>query len=69
MKKLTEEQLNDLKYFWEFKGDLERYSSFEELKPIIQQDYPEIIKAWNDYKASIAILNLVMENVEFKPEL
>lgn len=36
MEKLTEEQINDLQYFWEEKGDLERYCDFEKLKPQIQ---------------------------------
>ena len=68
MEKLTQEQLNDLKYFWEYKEDLERYSSFNKLIPILQRDYPEIISAWNAYKGSINILNLVLENVEIKDE-
>ena len=66
MKKLTEEQLNDLKYFWQYKGDLERYSSFEKLIPILKRDYPEIISSWNSYKGTIKILDLIMENVELK---
>lgn len=63
MEKLTEEQIQDLKYFWLEKGDLERYCDFELLKPQIQEQIPELIKAWNDYKASIKILNLVVENL------
>jgi len=62
MAKLTDEHLSMLKYFWEEKGDLERYYAFEELKPIIQEERPEIMKAWNDYKASITILDAVLLN-------
>ena len=29
MSKLTEQDLEDLKYFWQYKEDLERLSSFE----------------------------------------
>jgi hypothetical protein len=63
MPQLTEEQISDIKYFWEYKGDLERYSSFEELKPLIWEQKPQIMKAWNDYKASIEILNAVIESL------
>ena len=63
MNNLTEEEINDLKYFWEDKGDLERYCHFEGLKPKIQQQFPELLKAWYDYKASIGIMNAVIKNL------
>lgn len=63
MEKLTEDQIQDLRYFWQEKGDLERFCDFEELKPQIQNEYPELLKAWYDYKASIQILNLVVESL------
>ena len=62
-KKLTEDQLSSIKYFWQDKGDLERYCSFEELKPALLEQKPEIIKAWNDYKTAVAILDAVIENI------
>lgn len=65
MDKITEQELDSIKYFWEYKGDLERYTKFEELKPKLEREYPEILKAWNDYKASIKILDLVIENTEY----
>ena len=61
--KLTDTQISDLKYFWEEKGDLERYCDFEELKPLIQEQYPELLKAWYDYKASITIMDAVIKNI------
>jgi len=63
MEKLTEEQINDLKYFWEEKGDLERLYNFEELKPKIQEQFPELLKAWYDYKASIKIMDAVVKSL------
>ena len=64
MEKLTEEQIYDLKYFWEEKGDLERLCNFEELKPKIQEQFPELLKAWNDYKTSIKIMNAVVKSIQ-----
>lgn len=63
MDKLTEEQKDMLKYFWEEKGDITRYCDFEELIPKIQQEYPELLKAWYDYQASIKILDLVVNSI------
>ena len=63
MEKLTEEQISDLKYFWEEKGDFERYCDFEKLKPQIQKQFPELLKAWYDYKASIKIMDVVVRSL------
>lgn len=64
MEKLTKQELNDLVYFWQNKGDLERFTNFEKLKPKIENEYPEILKAWNDYKTSIKIMNSVMDSID-----
>ena len=63
MQNLTEEQIDDLKYFWEEKGDLERLNNFEELKPKIQSQFPELMKAWYNYKQSIKKLNEVIKSI------
>ena len=60
---LTEEDISMLKYFWEEKGDIERYTAFKELKPIIQEHHPELLKAWSDYKASIKIMDAVVNSL------
>ena len=61
---LKEEDINNLQYFWEEKGDLERFTGFEKLTPILEKERPEVLKAWNDYKASIRILDIVIKNLE-----
>jgi hypothetical protein len=65
MEKLTKTDLGDLKYFWEEKGDLERLTTFEKLKPLIENEYPEILKAWNDYKTSIKIMDAVIDKLNY----
>ena len=60
---LTEQDLNDLQYFWQEKEDLERLSTFERLIPILEKEKPEVLKAWNDYKTSKKILDIVMDNI------
>ena len=63
MERLTDAQISLLKYFWEDKGDLERFGKFEQLKPQIQEQYPELLKAWYDYKASIKIMDAVVKSL------
>lgn len=63
MEKLTEEQILDIQYFWEDKRDIERYCDFEKLKPQIQEQFPELLKAWHDYKASIKIMSAVVHSI------
>lgn len=63
MDKLTEDQISDIKYFWEEKGDIERYCDFKKLKPQIQEEFPELLKAWYDYKASFKIMNLIINSL------
>ena len=63
MEKLTQQQINDLKNFWEYNGDLERYCDFEKLKPQIQEQLPELLKAWNDYKLSKKIMSIIVESI------
>ena len=62
-KELTQEQIDDLRYFWQEKGNLERYCDFEKLKPQIEKQLPLLFKAWNDYKLSIENLNMVVDNL------
>lgn len=61
--KIAQSDIEMLKYFWKEMGDLERWVRFEQIKPQIQQQFPELMKAWEDYKASIKIMNLVTESL------
>lgn len=61
---ITEEQKNMLLYFWEEKGDIERYCDFENVLPELQKQYPEVLKAWNDYKISKRTLTSVLKSIQ-----
>ena len=63
MEELNEEQKMDLKYFWQEKGDLERLSSFEEMKPQIKKELPSLMRAWEDYKAIRQTLDIIIESL------
>jgi hypothetical protein len=61
--KLTEADINNLTYFWEYVGDLDRFTDFERLKPILERERPEVLKAWYDHKSSIKILDIVIRSL------
>lgn len=59
--KLTDEDKRNISYFWTCKGDLERWSGWEAAKPALAREYPEVLKAWEDYKTSIQTLDAVVK--------
>ena len=69
MSKLDIEEIQPmLSYFWEEKGDIERWASFEEAKPILQEKAPEVLKAWEDYKIAIKMVTLTISNLNLEDE-
>ena len=50
MRKLTIEDRTMLQYFWDEKGDIERYCYFKELKPEIKKELPKLdpVEAFDD---------------------
>ena len=65
MEKLTEDEINMIKYFWEEKRYLRRYCSFEKITPKIESQFPEILKAWRDYSESIKRLNDLISKLDY----
>lgn len=64
MEKLTEYNVDMIKFFWKERGNLERYCDFEKLEPLLKQCAPEILMAWYNYKASIKIMDSVIEQLK-----
>ncbi len=60
---LTIEDKRSIAYFWQTKGDLERWVDWEGKLPSIERETPHLAKAWRDYKASVAILDLVVQTM------
>ena len=61
---MTDEELEGevatLRYFWQEKGDVTRYVGWEELRPVLRERRPEIVKAWDDYVESKRRLSAVL---------
>lgn len=60
--------LRSLQYFWEEKDDLERSAMWTKLQPALREQYPEILKAWSDYKASRTIVTAVIQHAVDRAE-
>jgi len=43
--KLTYEQIGSIKYFILEKGDIERWTGWDETKPLVEAEFPELIHA------------------------
>ena len=53
-------------YFWKEKGDIERFTSFD--RKYLAREFPEVLKAWDDYKASRRVLDAVVRDVLARAE-
>lgn len=51
-----------LAYFWQGKGDLERMTTFD--RNVLAREFPAVLKAWDDYKASRLVLDAVVRDME-----
>lgn len=60
-----EDQISMLTYFWQEKGDLERWVGFDREK--LGREFPAVLKAWDDYKASEAVLSAVIRDLGHAP--
>ena len=61
--RLTKSDIETLIYFWQEKRDIERITSFEELKPLIIKQIPMLLRLWDDYKSSISIMDIFVESL------
>lgn len=53
-----EETLDTLRYFWEAKGDIERWTGFD--RDELAKTFPEVLKAWDDYTTAQRLLTAVL---------
>ena len=66
MDRITEEDLNSIKYFWKYKGDPTCWCGWEKKLPALRAQFPEIVVAWENYQAAIRTLNACIENAEVR---
>lgn len=62
--KLKESDYAMVQYFYEEKGDIERWSEWENKKPLFKKYNPELIKAIKKVKKAEWKLSKVIDNLE-----
>jgi hypothetical protein len=68
MNKSRRYKLDMLSYFWEEKGNMERWVHFN--REDMKKDFPELLKVWDDYNAAKRMIDLVIAGLkaEFEPD-
>lgn len=49
-----------IRHFWQDKEDLERWTGFD--RDYFAREFPAVLKAWDDYKASRAVLDAAVRD-------
>lgn len=49
-----------IQYFWQEKGDLERFTGFD--REYLAREFPEVLKAWDNYKFSRVVLGALVRD-------
>lgn len=61
---LTNSDLRSLVYYWQEKGDITRWVSWEEKKPLIKARFPEIVDALERFKSAEKTLDILIQNLD-----
>ena len=61
-KEYLEHHIEMLQYFYEDKGDMERYCSFEKVWAELQIKMPHLVKAYEDMKSSIKTFEILLKH-------
>ena len=64
MKKITEDDIRMVKYFWDEKGDVKRWAEWNEHLADFEKEFPELVKVVQDYDMAKKILNAVIKGIE-----
>lgn len=64
MRQLTAGDIRSLAYFHQEKGDMARYAYFEELRPALAAQFPEVLDAYDRLKIAQRTLDAVVANME-----
>jgi hypothetical protein len=60
---LTEEQINEIKYFHEYKGDVTRWIGWEGAQPQIREHHPTLFHCYQAMKIHEHLLDLAIKNL------
>ena len=65
---LTDDDLSAIVYYWQERGDLERWGQWREVAPLVREELPELWHAWLTYlnacSAITAIVNKISDRMQ-----
>ncbi len=62
---ITEGDIEMVKYFWQEKGDLERWTEWEKKRTSFKCEYPVLYDAYKKYKISKMTLDFVVDSLRY----
>lgn len=65
---LTRADLSNFRYYWNEYEDLERSGQWEDKLPALREECPELVAAWETYKAALDAMNRAAEKLPFSAE-
>lgn len=63
-RELTDDDISSIIYFHEAKDDITRYCDWEEIKPLVEKRFPELIHAMKQVEIHNNILNRLVRSLE-----
>jgi len=64
MSKLTKDNLSAIVYFHQRKGDITKWAGWEEAKPKVEKEFPELIVSMNNLKVAKIAIDQVIKNID-----
>lgn len=63
---ITAEDLEAIRYFWHERGDITRWCDWDTKAEALKAQFPEIVKAQQDYEASMKTMTAVLRGVRIR---
>lgn len=60
---LKYEDANMLEYYWVEKGDITRYSGYEKLLPLLEEEYPLLLEGLNKIKQGEDLVKVILDKI------
>tara|TARA_R100000541_G_C1897352_1_gene83928 strand:- start:3203 stop:3418 length:216 start_codon:yes stop_codon:yes gene_type:complete len=57
------EDASMLKYYWKEKGDMARYSGYEKLLPLLEEEYPLLLEGLNKTKQGEDLVEIMLDKI------
>lgn len=63
MKRVTYEDIRSLTYFWQEYEDITRWIGWEDCRPDLEAEHPEVVEAWIKYRDARHAMTAAINNL------